>query len=186
MATLIESECGPLSLRDVAKISQTLAEDMQKLVFRTEGVTVEEYLSLDGNYLVEYVEGRLQILPMPDALHQALIEWFVRYLFPLFQKIDPDARSRVASFKVMLDPVRYREPDVCIMLGKNAHRRNRNYWHGCDLAIEIVSESNAPHDWDTKRLDYAVAGIPEYWVADVVRTSAYCDVLRGRRSFWDW
>ena len=182
MATLIESESVPLSLEDVAKISQTLAEHMQKLVFRTEGFSVADYFSLDGNYLVEYVEGRLQILPLPDSLHQALVEWFTRYLFSLFAAIDPAARSRTSPFKVMLDAVRYREPDVCVMVGKHAHRRRRDYWEGCDLAIEIISASNAAHDWKTKRTDYAAAGIPEYWVIDPVARTLTQFLLEAGQS----
>ena len=34
------------------------------------------------------------------------------------------------------------------------------------IAIEVVSESNREHDLQTKRLEYARAGIPEYWIVD--------------------
>ena len=76
---LIESPTEPLTLDAVAKVSQTLRDDLQRVVMRPEGFTVEEYFSLDGNYLVEYVEGRLQILPMPDFLHEMLIFWLAKW-----------------------------------------------------------------------------------------------------------
>lgn len=166
MPMLVESRSVQSSLTAVATISQTLAEHMERLPPRPDGFTVEDYFSLDGAYQLEYVDGRLQVLPMPDALHQSLIGWLLIFLKPALARIDPGARFKFAVFKVMLDATRYREPDVCVMLGKNAHRRHSNYWDGCDLAIEIVSESNADHDWETKRTDYAVAGVPEYWRID--------------------
>ncbi len=165
MATLIGSPTEPLTLEGVAKISQTLAEDLQRVVFSTEGFTVEDYFSLDGNYLVEYVEGRLQILPMPDFLHQAVIQWFL-FVLRAHLASDADARVSMAPARVMLDEQRYREPDLCVMLGRNKHRRNRKYWVGADFVLEVISESNRDHDWTTKRTDYAKAGIPEYWIVD--------------------
>lgn len=190
MATLIGSPTEPLTLEGVAKISQTLAEDLQRVVFSTDGFTVEDYFSLDGNYLVEYVEGRLQILPMPDFLHQAVIQWF---LFALRAQLvhDADARVSMAPAKVMLDAQRYREPDLCVMLGRNKHRRNRKYWVGADFVLEVLSESNREHDWSTKRTDYAKAGIPEYWIVDpdlrtvtklVLKDGSYTDETTAREG----
>jgi hypothetical protein len=72
MATLLQSPPRSLSMADVAGISQTLAEDLGRIVLKTEGFSVEDYLSLDGPYLLEYVDGSLQVLPTPDALHQAI------------------------------------------------------------------------------------------------------------------
>jgi hypothetical protein len=72
MPSLLESPGQPLSLADVAGISRQLADDIGRLTLKTEGFTVEDYLSLGGPYLVEYRGGCLQVLPMPTALHQAL------------------------------------------------------------------------------------------------------------------
>ena len=32
--------------------------------------------------------------------------------------------------------------------------------------VEVTGESNRDHDYETKRRDYASAGIPEYWIID--------------------
>ncbi len=66
----------------------------------------------------------------------------------------------------MLDARRYREPDIAVMLGVNKEKRMRKYWLGADFVLEVISESNQEHDWDTKRHDYAAAGIAEYWIVD--------------------
>src|SRR5205823_5002744 len=118
MATLLESPPKPLSLRDVAAISRTLADDISRLVLRTEGFSVEDYLSLDGSYFVEYSDGRLQVLPLPNALHQALAFMFAS-LFIAWSKSDTLARTKLAPFRVRLSPREYREPDMCLMLGVN-------------------------------------------------------------------
>jgi len=162
---LLQSPPRALSLADVAGISQSLAEDLGRIVLKTEGFSVEDYLSLDGNYLLEYVDGCLQVLPMPDALHQA-IAFVLANLLVSYAKDDADARVKLSPFRVYLNDRKYREPDVCFMRGINAHRRNRKFWIGADLVVEVISESNRDHDWQTKMLDYAEAGIPEYWIID--------------------
>ena len=161
------SQAEPLSVADLARFSQQLAADVGRLPLRSEGFTVADYLSLDGNYLVEYSHGCLQALPMPDALHQALTVVLVRQLDDwAVAATDPMARSMQAPFRIYLSEQLWREPDVSFMLGRNAGRRRRDRWDGADLVIEIISVSNRDHDETTKRADYAAAGVPEYWIVD--------------------
>jgi Uma2 family endonuclease len=165
MATLIESPPKPLSIRDVAAISHQLADDLSRMVLKTEGFSVEDYLSLDGPYFVELTHGCLQILPMPDALHQAIAFVFANLLVE-WSASDPLARTKLAPFRLAINKTEFREPDVCFMLGRNAARRHSNYWDGADLVVEVISESNRDHDRITKRAEYAAAGIPEYWIIE--------------------
>lgn len=166
MPALIESPPNPISLSDVAEISRALADDLSKLQFRTEGFTEDDYLALDGSYLVEYVDGSLQVLPMPDAIHQTLAFILCALLKDFAKNIDPHGRALMAPFKVKLRDGQFREPDVTYMRGLNSERRQRKFWIGADLVIEIISESNREHDWVTKRREYALNGIPEYWIID--------------------
>ena len=50
----------------------------------------------------------------------------------------------------------------------NAHDpRNQNeYWLGADLVIEIVCPDRPTRDTEEKSLDYAEAGLPEYWIVN--------------------
>jgi Uma2 family endonuclease len=152
-------------MADVAGISQTLAEDLGRIVLKTEGFSVEDYLSLDRPYLLEYVDGSLQVLPKPDALHQA-IAFVLANMLVSYATSDNDARVKLSPFPVYLNEKKYREPDVCFMRGINAQRRNKKFWVGADLVVEVISESNRDHDFQTKMHDYAAAGIPEYWIID--------------------
>ena len=165
MAALLESPPLTLSFADLAALSQQLADDVGRLPLRTEGFSVADYFTLTGNYFVEYSDGCLQVLPMPNATHQALVSVFSRRLEDW---LVPDALARVkfSPFPVRVSGTRYREPDVCVMLGSHASRRSEEYWDGADVVIEIVSDSNRTHDVVTKRADYAAAGVPEYWIVD--------------------
>ena len=40
------------------------------------------------------------------------------------------------------------------------------HWTGADLVVEVISEDDPERDLVTKRLEYAQAGIPEYWIVD--------------------
>jgi Uma2 family endonuclease len=54
------------------------------------------------------------------------------------------------------------------MLRENAARIGEQFWEGADLVMEIVSGSDDDRRRDlvTKRSEYALAGIPEYWIVD--------------------
>ena len=180
MPALLESADRPLSLNDAAAISPRLAADLSRLTLRTEGFSVEDYLSLDGPYLVEYVGGRIQVLPMPDVLHQELVLFILLHLRAWLDAADVDARTTFSPFFVKLSEQQYREPDVCVMLGKHRDRRARKLWHGADVVVEVVSESNRLHDLVTKRREYAQHGIPEYWIVDPTnRTVTVLTLVRG-------
>jgi Uma2 family endonuclease len=45
-------------------------------------------------------------------------------------------------------------------------RRQNEYWLGADLVVEIVSPDKPTRDTEEKPVDYAEAGIPEYWIVN--------------------
>ena len=49
-----------------------------------------------------------------------------------------------------------------------AGRRHERYWEGADLVMEVVrpDRKSRKRDHETKRREYARAGIPEYWIVD--------------------
>lgn len=57
------------------------------------------------------------------------------------------------------------------------------FWEGADLVMEVVSgdERGRERDLDTKRRDYAEAGIPVYWVVDPLRDRIIVLTLRDGR-----
>src|SRR6185295_9937271 len=61
---------------------------------------------------------------------------------------------------------KYREPDILVVLNENMKKFGVEYWTGADLVVEIVSPGGEDRDLVKNRSDYAVTGIPEYWIVD--------------------
>ncbi|HET9223503.1 MAG TPA: Uma2 family endonuclease, partial [Roseiflexaceae bacterium] len=63
-------------------------------------------------------------------------------------------------------PGKYREPDILLLLDASDPRYQDAYWLGADLVVEVVSPDRPERDTEEKVLDYAEAGIPEYWIVN--------------------
>ena len=126
----------------------------------------EQYLDLTDHItqLIEFTDGYIEVLPMPTDNHQSILA----YLFELFL-----AYLRPRGGKVLFSPLRvriraskFREPDLVLVIDAKDPRRQNRYWHGADLALEVVSADKPERDLVEKRGDYAEAGIPEYWIVN--------------------
>ena len=143
--------------------------------------TTEDYLWLtrDTNQLIELADGRLETLPMPTVTHQLVLK---RLLWALDAYLQ--ARGGLVLFaplKLRLAPGRFREPDILALLDQADARLGEQFWTGADLVVEILSASNRDHDLLTKRVEYAAAGIEEYWLADPDTRTLTVLVLDGDR-----
>ena len=145
---------SPMPTWDIAKI------------FPSQGNwSVPEYLSLNGNYFVEFDNGHVEVLPMPSEKHQDIV-LFLYSLLLAFSRGGRIGKAMVAPLRVRLDLGKFREPDVLFMKAEHADRRHNDYWDGADLVMEVVSDDDRRRDLETKRQEYAWAGIPEYWIVD--------------------
>jgi Uma2 family endonuclease len=148
-------------------ISQTLLDDLAHVSRKFGHLrkwTSEAYFALDGNYLVELADGRLEVLPVPTVTHQRVL----RRLFVALQGWAATNGGEVlfAGTRVKTGDERYREPDLLYIPPDCSHLVHEQFVEKIGLAIEVVSESNRRHDLETKRTEYAEAGIPEYWIVD--------------------
>ena len=127
--------------------------------------TVDEYLALVTDGLVEYVDGCLEFPPMPTKTHARVL----RFLCNLLQAF-VDARrlgeTFSAGYPVKIREDRFREPDVVCVLNRNKARAGERFTEAADLVVEVVSPDRPSRDLIEKRSEYAAAGIPEYWIAD--------------------
>jgi Uma2 family endonuclease len=141
------------------------AWDVARLFPPQGGWSEEDYLNLPGSPLAEFDHGRVEVLDMPSELHQFLV------LF-LYEALADFVRPRklgtvvVAPLPVKLWEGKLREPDVLFMRREHAARRHGSYWRGADLVMEVMSSNDPRRDKETKRREYAQAGIPEYWLVD--------------------
>ena len=126
--------------------------------------TEEDYLALDTNLRVEFSHGIVEVQEMPTEAHQLIVAH-------LFRRLDDFNMARglgialFAGIRVRLWPGKFREPDIVFMHHRHDARRGEQYWQGADLVMEVVSEDR-DRDLVTKRHEYALAGIAEYWIVD--------------------
>ena len=150
----------------VPLISQSLLEDLQRVGRKHKRWTVQAYFELDGNYLVEYSPGRLEILPMPIIPHQRIAQYLNSALLVHVASGAADGEVLFSGTRVRVAEETFREPDVLFIPAEWRSSIHREFTERAGLVIEVVSESNRAHDLRTKREEYARAGIPEYWIVD--------------------
>ena len=85
----------------------------------------------------------------------------------------------MAPLRVRLWEGKYREPDVVFMLREHDDRIAEQFWIGTDIAVEVVSDDDRRRDLETKRREYAMAEIPEYWIVDPQLNTITVLVLDG-------
>lgn len=128
--------------------------------------TDEEYLWLTDRCrrLMEFTDGYVDELPVPTSSHQAILAFLYR-LFHGYLEL----RGGIAMFAALRLRIRegkFREPDLLVLRDRDDERYPDRYWLGADLVAEVVSPDRPARDLVEKRLDYAEAGIPEYWIVD--------------------
>lgn len=129
--------------------------------------TEAEYLALQTNHLVEFTKGHLEFLPMPTPAHQRMVLFLYGLLLA---HITPQKLGEVlvAPIRVRVTRGKYREPDVVFLRKENANRAGEQFWMGADLVMEVVSgdPDDRRRDLEEKPVEYARAGIREYWIVD--------------------
>ena len=128
-------------------------------------MTEEEYALLAPEYRAELVRGRLEYLPMNADVHQAIQMFLIAALLDHHRARGWDSALRAAGTGVRV-PGHVRGPDVSFLIDRNDPRRTAMAWDGADLVVEVVSPDDPLRDTRDKRVDYAAAGIPEYWIVD--------------------
>ena len=140
----------------------------------------QEYLALETNRLVEFTDGHVEVLAMPTMIHQLMVIFLFDALRS-FTTSNPKGTVLLAPFRIRLRTGKFREPDVTLMLAEHASRISNEYWDGADLVMEVVSDDDRRRDLETKRSDYAAAGIPEYWIVDPHLRQITVLTLEGHR-----
>jgi Uma2 family endonuclease len=140
-----------------------------------------EYLRLDrsGGKLLELVNGYLVMPTMPTISHQRIALHFYK-LLDAFVTARQLGTVVAAPCPVRLGKEHYREPDV-FFLSPARIKSLELQPEGADLVMEVVSKDPRDRDRDLKEkpIDYAQAGIPEYWIVDPLEQTITVLVLDG-------
>jgi len=159
MTTAAQSTIAPPSPKEWKEL-------LEDLVPRWGNWSEELYLALTdhSNRLIEFTDGRLEVLPMPTDKHQSILEClfvaFTAFLKPRGGKV------HFAALRLQIRQGKYREPDLLLFLSATDPRRQNRYWLGADLTLEVVSEDKPERDLIEKRSDYAEGKVPEYWIVN--------------------
>ncbi|MGA7730466.1 MAG: Uma2 family endonuclease [Chloroflexia bacterium] len=129
-------------------------------------LTTEQYLLFtnDSRRLIEFTNGKLEVLPMPTKRHQIILGFLYRALHAYMQLIG--GIVLFAPLRLQIRDGQFREPDLLLLIDTDDPRGQDAYWIGADMVVEIVSPDNPERDTVVKRADYAEAGIPEYWIVN--------------------
>lgn len=158
-----------------------LADDETEIDLATlQGLwSVEQYLKLTNqtNRLIEFTDGVLEVLPMPTKYHQAISRVLFLALLAVMERIGGDVFY--APLRIEVRPGTFREPDLLLVLNKADPRAQDQYWTGADLVIEIVSPDRPKRETEEKPLEYAEAGILEYWIVNPLKDTITVLALDG-------
>ncbi|MEV6635505.1 Uma2 family endonuclease [Actinoplanes sp. NPDC051470] len=138
-----------------------LHPDVQDLLNRTD-VTVAELARLPEDLRYELINGRLVLSPAAPTVHSIICR-------AIANAIDVGCPFDYAVGEeraVMVDEHTERRPDILVI---EASASLDSLIHHTDvlLAVEVVSPSSISRDWKIKRKQYAVSGIPSYWIVDL-------------------
>ena len=141
--------------------------------------TQAQYLKLtnQSNRLLEFTDGRIEVLPIPTQQHQTISRFLFLALYFFAQGIGGNVFY--APLRLRIRDGKFREPDLLLVTDADDPRCRNDYWLGADLVVEVVSPDNPGHDLIDKRKDYAEAGIPEYWIANPIAGTLTVLVLSG-------
>ena len=125
-----------------------------------------DYFALpDTNHLVELSEGVLIMPPHPTETHQRVLDALYAAMRAFVHGHDLGI-IRFAPLPVRLWPGKIREPDILFVSHTHVDRVGEQFYGPPDLVVEIISPSTRRTDRGVKMLEYARAGVDEYWLVD--------------------
>ncbi len=128
--------------------------------------TEADYFALpDTNRIIELSEGVLIMPPHPTDTHQRIVGALYRYIHA-FVETHNLGTVRFAPLPVRLWVGKIREPDILFVSHAHADRIDEQAYGPPDLVVEVLSPGTWRADRGEKFLEYARAGVAEYWLVD--------------------
>ena len=130
-------------------------------------MTYEEFLAwADEDTLAEWVDGEV-IMTSPASLTHQIITRFLTSILDAYAQHHDLGVVLPSPFQMKLPDGPGREPDVLFVSKAHLDRLKDTYLDGpADLVVEIISRESVGRDRGEKYVEYAQAGIPEYWLID--------------------
>jgi len=148
------------------EVQPGLATDIAQLWPARGEWTEADYFALpDTNRFVELSEGELVMPPHPTDTHQRVLDALYAAMRSFVRQHDLGI-IRFAPLPVRLWPGKIREPDILFVSHSHAERIGEQVYGPPDLVVEVISSGTRRLDRGQKFLEYASAGVDEYWLVD--------------------
>ena len=140
--------------------------------------TETDYFALpETNRFIELSKGELVMPPHPTHTHQ-LIVFELATRMRAFVREQDLGLVQIGPLPVRLWPGKIREPDILFMAREHSHRIAEQAYGPPDLTVEVLSPSTRRTDRLEKMVEYARAGVREYWIVDPHGRTVEVFVLR--------
>jgi Uma2 family endonuclease len=128
--------------------------------------TEADYFALpDTNRFIELSEGELVMPPHPTHTHQVIVLELATRMRAFVQKQNLGI-IQIGPLPVRLWPGKIREPDILFVAREHSDRIGEQAYGPPDLAVEVLSPGTRRTDRLEKTVEYARAGVREYWIVD--------------------
>jgi Uma2 family endonuclease len=134
--------------------------------------TFAEYLNYQDSTDIKYelFNGELISMPPASGFHALILRYIFKVLEKEIEKLKLNWQVMPATVGIRTDKAKSRIPDLMILTAEQCQEIKTMTTAVIEfppvLVIEIVSPGNADDDYRYKRSEYAVRGIPEYWIVD--------------------
>jgi Uma2 family endonuclease len=128
--------------------------------------TEADYFALpDTNHFIELSKGELVMPPHPTHTHQLIVFELATKMRTFVQEQDLGI-VQIGPLPVRLWPGKIREPDILFVAREHSDRIGEQAYGPPDLAVEVLSPGTRRTDRLEKMMEYARAGVGEYWIVD--------------------
>jgi Uma2 family endonuclease len=140
--------------------------------------TEADYFALpETNRFIELSEGELVMPPHPTHTHQLIVFELATRMRAFVQEQDLGL-VQIGPLPVRLWLGKVREPDILFVAREHSDRIGEQVYGPPDLTVEVLSPSTRRTDRLEKMLEYARAGVREYWIVDPHGQTVELFVLR--------
>jgi Uma2 family endonuclease len=134
--------------------------------------TINDYLLLEEGAPFQLIENDLIMSPSPNSIHQALVFRLAQLILNFLDNQNIDGYVG-GTIDVVFDENNVFQPDVIYISADRKAEIVKDRVEGSpDLAIEILSPSNAYYDLRQKKDIYEKYGVKEYIIIDPIQESA--------------
>lgn len=139
--------------------------------------TIEDFNNLPEDFHTELINGALYRKVMPDRFHQELVGRLSTAICNYIHNKRNDCSVYMSlGAQLFKDQDTVLIPDLSVICDKSK-LSERRCMGAPDWIIEIVSPSDAAHDYVDKLFFYYNAGVREYWIADPLSAAVHVYLL---------